>query len=155
MCREQLRGRTRQPGESLPQLAQVVESLVRHVYPVAPEEMVTVLSQDPFINALEDQQVQINVKQAHPADMQQTLVRAMQFEAFLCTSGVAMTPHRHFATQNPPRRHIPVLHVQVQQGRRSRTSSGVFSSSCWKCGNVAIVAVTAEVSGERARRRKG
>ncbi|MPC50188.1 hypothetical protein E2C01_044011 [Portunus trituberculatus] len=57
--REQLKGRTCQQGVSLPQLAQAVESLVRHAYPVAPEEMVAVLSRDAFIGALEDQQVQI------------------------------------------------------------------------------------------------
>ena len=60
--REQLKGRTRRPGESLPQLAQAVESLVRHAYPVAAEEMVTVLSRDAFIDALEEQQVQIYMK---------------------------------------------------------------------------------------------
>ncbi|MPC72202.1 hypothetical protein E2C01_066499 [Portunus trituberculatus] len=38
-------------------LAQAVESLVYHAYPVAPEEMVTVLSWDAFVDALENQQV--------------------------------------------------------------------------------------------------
>ena len=70
MYRGQLKGRTRRPDESLQQLAQAVESLVRHVYPVTPEEMVTVLSRDAFLDALEEQQVQIYVKQAHPADVQ-------------------------------------------------------------------------------------
>ena len=59
---EQLKGRTRQPGESLPQLAQGVESLVCRAYPLAPEEMVTVLSRDAFIDALEEQQLQTYVK---------------------------------------------------------------------------------------------
>ena len=63
MNREQLKGRTRRPGESVTQLTQAVKSLVRHAHPVAPEEMVTVLSQDAFIDTLEDQQVQIYVKQ--------------------------------------------------------------------------------------------
>ncbi|MPC55328.1 hypothetical protein E2C01_049261 [Portunus trituberculatus] len=105
--REQLKGRTRQQGESLPQLAQAVESLVRHVYPVVPEEMVTVLSRDAFVDALEDQQVQIYVKQAHPADVQQALARAMEFEAFLYTTTTAVTPHHRFAAQKSPRRHLP------------------------------------------------
>ncbi|MPC73291.1 hypothetical protein E2C01_067614 [Portunus trituberculatus] len=83
--REQLKGRTHQQGESLPQLTQAVESLVHHVYPVVPEEMVTLLYRDAFIDALEDQQVAIYVKQAPPADVQQALARAMEFEAFLYT----------------------------------------------------------------------
>ena len=94
----------------------------------------TVLSRDAFIDALEEQQVQIYVKQAHPADVQQALAKAMEFEAFLCTSGAAMTPHRRIAAQNPPHRHIPARRAQVQQGRRRRTSSGEFSGSCWRCG---------------------
>ena len=40
-----------------------MESLVCHAYPVVPEKMVTVLSRDAFIDALEEQQVQIYVKQ--------------------------------------------------------------------------------------------
>ena len=129
MYGEQLKGRTRQPGESLPHLAQAMELLVRHAYPVAPEEMVTVLSQETFIDALEDQQMEIYVKQAHPEAVQQALARA-----FLCTSGAAMTLHRRLAAQNPPLRHLPVRNAQVQQGRRKRTSSGGLSGFCWKCG---------------------
>ncbi|MPC32124.1 hypothetical protein E2C01_025432 [Portunus trituberculatus] len=45
-----------QPGESLPQLVQSVESLVQHVYPVTPEEMVMVLSYDAFVDPLANQQ---------------------------------------------------------------------------------------------------
>ncbi|MPC43581.1 hypothetical protein E2C01_037231 [Portunus trituberculatus] len=110
--RERLKGRTRQQGESLPQLAQAVESLVRHAYPVAPEEMVTVLSRDAFVDTLEEQQVQIYVKQAHPADVQQALARAMEFEAFLYTTA-AVTPYHRFAAQKLPRCHLPAHHTQV------------------------------------------
>ncbi|MPC28201.1 hypothetical protein E2C01_021398 [Portunus trituberculatus] len=87
------------------------------------EEMVTVLSRDAFIDALEDQQVQIYVKQVHPADVQQTLARAMEFEAFLYTTTAAVTPHHSFAAQKPPRRYLPARRTQVQQERRRHTSS--------------------------------
>ncbi|MPC44533.1 hypothetical protein E2C01_038208 [Portunus trituberculatus] len=116
MYREQLKGRTRQ---------QAIESLVRHVYPVAPEQMVTVLSQDVFLDTLKDQHVQIYVKQAHPADLQQALVRAMEFEAFLYTTTAAVTPHHRFAAQKPPRRHLPARRTQIHQWRRRCTSSAV------------------------------
>ncbi|MPC41189.1 hypothetical protein E2C01_034775 [Portunus trituberculatus] len=85
--------------------------------------MVTVLSRDAFVDALEDQQVQIFVKQAHPADVQQALVRAMEFEAFLYTTAAAVTPHHRFAAQKPPCRHLPIRRTHVQQGRMRRTSS--------------------------------
>ncbi|MPC52228.1 hypothetical protein E2C01_046091 [Portunus trituberculatus] len=85
--------------------------------------MVTVLSWDAFIDTLEDQQVQIYVKQVHPADVQQALVRAMEFEAFLYTIAAAVTAHHCFVVQKLPRYHLPVHRTQVQQGRMRRTSS--------------------------------
>ncbi|KAK8389230.1 hypothetical protein O3P69_020876 [Scylla paramamosain] len=69
-----LKKRTREWGETLSQLAQDVEVLVRRSYPMAPEEMIVVLGRDSFIDALDDQQVQIYVKQAHPGDLQVALV---------------------------------------------------------------------------------
>ncbi|MPC58511.1 hypothetical protein E2C01_052516 [Portunus trituberculatus] len=131
--REQLKGRTRQQGESFPQLARRW-SRCRHAYPVAPEEMVTVLSRDAFVDALEDQQVQIYVKQAHPADVQQALARTMEFGAFLYTTAAAVTSYHRFAAQKPPRSHLPARRTQVRQGRMRGTSSGEFSGFCWKCG---------------------
>ena len=54
------------------QLAHGVEGLV-----------IMVLSHDSFIDALQDQQLQIYVKQAHPGDLQLALARAMEFEALI------------------------------------------------------------------------
>ncbi len=80
--RARLKKRTRERGETLSQLAQDVETLVRRSYPTAPEEMIVVLPRDSFIDALDDQQ-QIYVKQAHPGDLQVALARALEFQAFL------------------------------------------------------------------------
>ena len=55
-----------------------------------------VLARDSFINALQDQQLQIYVKQAHPGDLQIALARALEFEAFLKATGglrAAARPH--------------------------------------------------------------
>ncbi|XP_045104410.1 uncharacterized protein LOC123499944 [Portunus trituberculatus] len=73
-------------------------------YPMAPEQIVMVLSRDAFVDALEDQQVQIYVKQAHPADVQQVLARAMEFEAFLYTTAAvdAIPPLCHPEAAVPP-----------------------------------------------------
>ncbi|XP_050710062.1 uncharacterized protein LOC126994834 [Eriocheir sinensis] len=67
--RARLKKRTRERGETLSQLAQDVEALVRRSYPAAPEEMIVVLARDFFVDALHDQQLQIYVKQAHPGDL--------------------------------------------------------------------------------------
>ncbi|KAK8389762.1 hypothetical protein O3P69_009038 [Scylla paramamosain] len=90
--RARLKKRTREQGETLSQLAQDVES-----YPAAPEEIIVVVARDSFIDALDDQQLQIYVKQAHPGDLQVALVRALEFEAFLKTTsgqGAAAQPRR-------------------------------------------------------------
>ncbi len=84
--RVRLKKRTRERGETLSQCAQDVEALVRRSYPTAPEEMIVVLPRDSFVDALDDQQLQIYVKQAHPGDLQVTLARALEFEAFLKTT---------------------------------------------------------------------
>ncbi len=53
--RARLKKRTRERGETLSQLAQDVEALVRRSYPAAPEEIIVVLARDSFIDALDDQ----------------------------------------------------------------------------------------------------
>ena len=83
--RARLKGRLRGRGEPLPELAQDVESLVRRAYPTAPEDMVDVLASDYFVHALQQQQLQIYVRQAHPRDLREALARAMGFESFLHT----------------------------------------------------------------------
>ncbi|MPC48911.1 hypothetical protein E2C01_042697 [Portunus trituberculatus] len=95
--------------------------------------MVMVLSRDAFVDALEDQQVQIYVKQAHPADVQQALAKAMEFEAFLYTTAVAVTPYHRFAVQKPPRCHLPARRTQVQQRQMRHTSSGLLRE-LWTVG---------------------
>ena len=51
--------------------------------------MVTsLLVKDQFIDALGDPQLQVYVKQAHAADLQEALARALEFESFVASSGV-------------------------------------------------------------------
>lgn len=56
----------------LPYLAYDMESLMRWAHPMA-SEMVTVLTRNSFVNALQEQQLQIYVMQAHPGDLQVAL----------------------------------------------------------------------------------
>lgn len=48
--------------------------------------MVVVLVCDHFVDALQDQQLQIYVKQVHPSDLQEAL--AVELEAFLHTTSI-------------------------------------------------------------------
>lgn len=126
--RAQLKKRTRQRGESLSQLAHDIEALVRRAYPTAGEEMVTVLARDAFLDALMDHQLQIYVRQAHPADVQVALARAMEFEAFMQTASSVSVFAR-------PRNDVRGRKAHVKRKVTSReTSPGGFGGRCWRCG---------------------
>lgn len=122
--RARFRARVRGRGETLQQLAQDLEYLVRKAYPRASEETAVLLLRDQFIDALEDAQLQIYVKQAHVADLQEALVRALEFESFVNTSAGRS---RTDAERN-------------QRFRRSRAKDGPgrnrakpFRGACWNC----------------------
>ena len=87
-----------------------------------------VLARDFFVDALQDQQLQIYVKQAHPGDLQVALARALEFEAFLQTTsnqGAAANPHHDFRGRK----------AKVQETSASRRASPeVFRGNCWSCG---------------------
>ena len=80
--RDSLNSRTRNLKEPLSQLAQELETVVRRAYPTALEDMVAVLAFDHFVHALQQRQLQIYIKQAHPCDLREALARALEFEAF-------------------------------------------------------------------------
>ena len=131
--RARLKGRMRGRGEPLPELAQDMESLVRRAYPTAPEDMVDVLASDHFVHALQQQQLQIYVKQAHPRDLREALARAMEFESFLHTTGCeeeAVRPRRDFRA----RRMQMEKPAAAKPTEAERTSAGEFRGSCWGCG---------------------
>ena len=133
--RARLKGRVRGRGEPLPALAQDMESLVRRAYPTAPEDMVAVLSSDHFIHALQQQQLQIYVKQAHPQDLREALARALEFESFLHTTG-----NEGEEVTGKPRHDFRALRTQVDKPATpkptgaERTTAGDFKGSCWGCG---------------------
>ena len=135
--RARLKGRVRQHGEQLPQLALDVETLVRRAYPAASEEMVVVLARDSFVDALQYPKMQMYVKQAHPVDLQAALAQALEYEAFTRSTGGAMatTPE----PTSPRRQHFQTRRVQTQQAatRKDRAAgSREFRGACWRCGQV-------------------
>lgn len=126
--RAQLKKRVKQKSETLSQLAQDVEGLVRRSYPAAAEEMTTILARDAFVDALQDHQLQIYVKQAHPGDLQVALARAMEFEAFLKTSS-------HLADYSKPLGDVRGRRAKSERSAVSRESSPAeFGGRCWTCG---------------------
>ena len=86
-----------------------------------------VLARDSFIDALQDEQLQIYVKQAHPGDLQVALARALVFQAFLkATGGLGATtrPHRDLRGRK----------AKVENRAASRkVSPNCFHGTCWGC----------------------
>ncbi|XP_069986319.1 uncharacterized protein [Penaeus vannamei] len=124
--RFRLKARVRARGESFPQLAQELETLVRHAYPAAAEDMVTVLTRDYFVDALQDRELQLYIKQAHPEDVQVALARALELEAFLRTSvlGAASRARRTQVGESPVEQSVATQRVSLTG----------FQGICWRCG---------------------
>ena len=134
--RARLKGRLRVRGEPLPQLAQEVETLVRRAYPMASEDMVGQLTKDHFVDALQDRELQLCVKQSRPKDVREALTSALETEAFLCTSVSASAPQKVFPTsESRVRRARPSTPVKEKALSSSGRSSPVeFKGVCWACG---------------------
>lgn len=67
-------------GETLKQLTQ--ELLVRCAYPGVNKDQVSVLLRDYFVDALQDQLLQVYVKQAYTTGRQEALAHALEYESF-------------------------------------------------------------------------
>ncbi|ROT67655.1 hypothetical protein C7M84_014239 [Penaeus vannamei] len=131
----QLKTRTRRRDESLPQLAQDIEVLVGGAYPMATEETIDMLAKDSFVDALNDKQLQVHVKQAGPHNIQEALVRAAEFEAFLLTTMPSYSMHRYRGEMTISPRHIHVRRTMAKRSPPSRrTSPDGFRGICWRCG---------------------
>lgn len=79
--RTQLRTRVRGSNESLQELALDVERLAYLAYPEAPAEFRTTIACDQFIDALEDTDMQIRVRQSKPTKLRDALANALEYES--------------------------------------------------------------------------
>lgn len=77
-----LRNRSRQPSETLPEMAHDIKRLLSRAYPDASLEMKETLAKDFFIDALGDSDVKWKVYQARPMDLDDALTVAVELEAF-------------------------------------------------------------------------
>ena len=114
--RAQLKNRRRGKDEALPILAQDVEALVRGAYLMASKDTVDMLAKDCFVDALQDRQLQIHIKQAAPKNVQEALSRAAEFEAFLMSSGSVSSPLSNVTGW--------MSHPRRRWARRVQTSGG-------------------------------
>ena len=74
--RSQLKSRTRGKDESLPELAQAIQRLVRQAYPEAPLSVREVLEKDYFVDAIADTDIRCKILQTRPGTIQEALARS-------------------------------------------------------------------------------
>ena len=84
--RMRLKARTRHRDESLAELAEDVEHLVRLAYPEAAESMVEVLAKDQFVDALPDEDMRLHIRQNKPATLRDALGTALELESYQLAS---------------------------------------------------------------------
>lgn len=92
--RSQLKSRTRGKDESLPELAQAIQRLVRQAYPEAPLSVREVLEKDYFVNAIADTDIRWKILQTRPGTIQEALAIATEVEAFQISERQRLRPGR-------------------------------------------------------------
>ena len=82
LARAKLKTRIKRREESLPELAENVETLTRKAYPDASTELQDVLARDHFIDALYEEDLRLRIRQARPKSLQVALETALELESF-------------------------------------------------------------------------
>ncbi len=80
--RMKLRNRTRKRDESLPELMEDIERLVRLAYPEAAPAMLEVLAKDHFVEALSDEDMRLRIRQSRPETLLRVLETALELESY-------------------------------------------------------------------------
>ena len=80
--RTQLKSRTRNKGETIPELAQVIKKLVRQAYPGVNKEVIETLSLDYFIDAITDSDLRLRLREAGPKSLENAEQTAVRIEAY-------------------------------------------------------------------------
>ncbi len=92
--RMKLKNRVRKREESLPELVEDVERLVRLAYPDAAPTILEVLAKDHFVDALTDDDMKLRIRQSRPGSLQQALETALELESYQLVSRGRSRPVR-------------------------------------------------------------
>ena len=82
LCRAQLRNCVKGRDETLPELAQAIQRLVRQAHPEAPLSVREVIERDHFVDTILDTEIRWKVLRARPRTVQEALAVAIEVEAF-------------------------------------------------------------------------
>ena len=153
MFRVSLRSRTRQPEETLPELAQAIRRLTRQAYPDATVSLRESIAKDQFIEALADPELRWKVHQAKAVTLTEALDAAVEVEAFFSAEKQrssktkilqAVTSQSPRPTDATLRQEVHELKTMVQRMvQPPRGTPGTpphgwrrtwTSPECWLCG---------------------
>ena len=131
-----------------------MERLTRLAYPDAVEEMIIVLAKDQFIDALEDEDMRLRIRQNRPVNLWQALETALELESYIVASRKT-TPVRevHLEESSPEEKDCSEVEMLCQlercvkalqyhsRNQRSRGNVAVQRAGvarrrgvCWNCG---------------------
>ena len=85
-ARAKLKCRSKSKEDSMPELAESVEILTRVAYPDASVELQDTIARDNFIDALQDDDMRLKIRQARPKSLQSALENALELESFQMAS---------------------------------------------------------------------
>ncbi|XP_069106987.1 uncharacterized protein [Argopecten irradians] len=81
MYRARLQTRVRGKNESLSEVAQSIRKLTRQAYPTADENLTSILALDHFIDALQDSEMRLRVRELRPKTINEAETHAIRLEA--------------------------------------------------------------------------
>ena len=155
MIRATLRNRIRRCDQSLLELAEDMERLVRLAYPNGTPEMLEDLAKDQFVDAVHDDDIRPRIVQTRPTTLRQALEIALELESFVLANKRRSRyvrevrieerqygPHSPVGPWNSVLDQLKALTEEmrnctgeyVQQRRRVSSRNPVSSSKkCWTC----------------------
>jgi hypothetical protein len=152
LARAKLKCRSRGKEESIPELAESVETLTRAAYPDASSDLQDTIAKDNFIDALLDEDMRLKVRQARPQSLQAALENALELESFqLASRHRNRTPRGPSLNVRKVNENIPPesdenssikrlelmidrLLQELTKNPRRRPPRPPTSAKCWSCG---------------------
>ena len=119
--RSQFRRRTRNPGESLPALAQDLERLASLAYPNAVQSLKDSLATEQFLDGLADVELQIAARQSRPANLQEALASAIEIEAIRKSAEIGTAGESGFTARQ--------VHTAQSQAQPTNSDQQVCSTN--------------------------
>lgn len=142
MFHAKLKSRTRQTGETLPELAQCLLRLTRRAFPDAPPEFREMIAKDHFIDALGEVEVRWKVLQTRPKTLHDALTVAVELEAF-------------FTADKKGSRTAMAVHSSMQEDRGKKSEERLMVEQEIKGELRELRGLVSQMMKEQSHQRKG